>query len=335
MLGALLQRMRTVRTVVAGDLVADEYVFGETDRVSREAPVLVVRHESSETRPGGAANVAANVAALGARAVPVGLVGRDEPGREIVLQLEALGADIHNIIVSSTRRTWTKTRILAGGRSTTRQQMLRLDRADDAPLPETHRKLLRRHLRAAAHEADALIVSDYGGGLFDDKTLAAAFAAGTPICADSRYELARFRNAALIKPNEPELEAATGILLRGDDDVERAGRSLMARMEVQAVVVTRGRKGMWLFERDQETLKLPVFGPEEAVDVTGAGDTVLATLACALGAGASFREATVLANIAGGIVVQKPGTATCSHDELAQAVASLRDGDDIVRAGRP
>lgn len=318
----LVRRLRGATIAVLGDLVADEYVFGETDRVSREAPVLIVRWESTETKLGGAANVAANVAALGAKARPVGLVGDDAAGRAMLGLFEGLGADTRHVLRARGRVTETKTRILAGGRSTTRQQMLRLDRADDAPPTPAMRRRLAGLLEDAAREADALVVSDYGSGLVDDALRATVrrIAGKIPVCVDSRYGLRAFTGVTLVKPNEPELEAAVGHRLRTDADVERAGRLLLDQLEAKALVVTRGRKGLWLFEKKRETVRIPVYGPEEAVDVTGAGDTVLATLASALGAGASIEGAARLANVAGGLVVQKPGTATVSHAELSSAL---------------
>jgi rfaE bifunctional protein kinase chain/domain len=319
----LIERMARTKVVVLGDLVVDEYLYGETERVSREAPVLIVRHESTESKPGGAANAAANVAALGATVMPVGVVGRDAPGRVLRDWFQAAGARVDGIVIHPERITETKTRILAGGRSTTRQQMLRVDRADPRPLTSPLRRTLAARLEKACTEADALIVSDYGSGLIDEGLVAVAreVARRIPVCVDSRYDLRRYKGLTVVKPNEPELEAAIGRPLRSDDDVERAGRALLAELSAKALVVTRGRHGMWVFEPAHPTVRIPVFGPAEAIDVTGAGDTVLATFASALGAGASFVEAAGLANVAGGIVVQKPGTATCTAAELKVALA--------------
>ena len=318
-----IARLGRAKVVVLGDLVVDEYVYGETERVSREAPVLVVRHESTEAKPGGAANAAANVAALGATVLPVGVVGRDVSGKALVDWFRRVGAVVDGIVVSAGRLTETKTRILAGGRSTTRQQMLRVDRSDPRPLTTSLRRLLAARLESACAQADALILSDYGSGLVDDAILGIAreVARRIPVCVDSRYGLRRYVGLTVVKPNEPELEAAIGTPLRSDDDVERAGRALLSELGVKALVVTRGRRGMWVFEPRRETVHIAVHGPAEAVDVTGAGDTVLATFASALGAGASFVEAAMLSNVAGGVVVQKPGTATCSAAELKAALA--------------
>lgn len=317
-----VQRFSKARVVVLGDLVADEYVYGETERVSREAPVLIVRYESAETKLGGAANVAANVASLSGKVRPVGVLGRDIAGRAMVREFEGVGAETSGLLHLNDRCTETKTRILAGGRSTTRQQMLRVDRAAEKPLSGAQRARLRKLVLHAAADADAIVVSDYGSGLFDEALIEElrGVSRRIPVCVDSRYNIHAFKGLSLAKPNEPELEAAVGRRLRTAEDVETAGRKLLAELQVDALVVTRGRLGMSLFEPNKATHNIPVWGPAEAVDVTGAGDTVLATLSLALGAGASFREAAELANVAGGIVVQKPGTATCSRDELLGAM---------------
>lgn len=323
----LAAQLHNATVVVLGDLVADEYLFGETDRVSREAPVPIVRWESVQTRPGGAANVVANVAALGAKARCVGLVGADTAGRALLSLLQEAGADASTVVSLRDRCTETKTRILAGGRSTTRQQMLRVDRADDRPISSRQRARLVAAFEEACRGADVVVVSDYGGGLVDDalaETLR-KLARKMPVCVDSRYDLARFSGVTVAKPNEPELEAAVGRRLRTADDIAAAGRSLRDELGVEALVVTRGQHGLDVFLADRVE-NVPVWGPSEAVDVTGAGDTVLATLACAMGSGADIVSAARLANVAGGIVVQKSGTATCSAEELAAALASPKGG---------
>jgi rfaE bifunctional protein kinase chain/domain len=319
---SVVARFPAARVVVLGDLVADEYVHGETERVSREAPVLVVRYESAETKLGGAANAAANVAALGGHAIPVGVIGSDATGRRLREQFLAVGAEVDGLLVTRGRCTETKTRILAGGRSTTRQQMLRLDRSADRPLRRSERAQLQERLLRTCANAGALVVSDYGSGLIDAALaeVIRGLSAKLPVCVDSRYAIASFRGVTLAKPNEPELEAAIGRRLTTDADLEDAGQALLRKLEVRALVVTRGRRGMSLFQPSNATVQIPVWGPAEAVDVTGAGDTVLATLALALASGADFEEAARLANVAGGIVVQKPGTATCTLAELSAAL---------------
>lgn len=321
-----LARLKTARVVVVGDLVADEYVYGETDRVSREAPVPVVQHEFSEVKLGGAANVVANVAALGAEVWPVGVVGGDAVGDELLRLFEAAGAEPARVLQLPERFTETKTRILAGGRSTSRQQLLRLDRADTRALGVEDRKQLLQSLRQSVAQAGAVVVSDYGSGLVDEemREFFRELASEVPVCVDSRYGLELFQGISVAKPNEPELEALSGVRIRSEADVEKAARALLKKLDAKAVLVTRGRLGMQLVEAEAESRLIPPFGPSHAVDVTGAGDTVLATFSSGLAAGLSMFEAAWLANVAGGLVVQKPGTATCSFDELEQGLLGLQ-----------
>jgi rfaE bifunctional protein kinase chain/domain len=306
------------RVLVVGDLVADHYIYGQTDRVSREAPVLVVRYEASEVKLGGAANAAANVRSLGGQVTAVGILGADEMGRELRRQFKAAGMRL--VAVSSKDiETETKTRILAGGVSTTRQQMLRLDRGARGALRAHQRAQMMKRLSEGAGSADALVVSDYGGGLIDDgcrQLLRQLAADGLPVCVDSRYQLRSFTSVTVCKPNEPELETLTRIQLRSPRDLIRAGKAAVKMLSCQALVVTRGRNGMAVFDRQGHCELMPVYGLGEAVDVTGAGDTVIAALTLSLGAGASVIDAARIANVAAGLVVQKQGTATVAREEL-------------------
>ncbi len=216
--------------------------------------------------------------------------------------------------------TETKTRVLAGAHSTTRQQMLRIDRGAALPLPPALRKKLAARIEREAAKADVVIVSDYGAGVISEETRGALLRCarqGRRVCADSRFGLASWAGATVCKPNEPELAALTGLPVGTEGEVMRAGVTAMERLHCEVLLVTRGRNGMVVFHHGQATF-LPVHGVEDAVDVTGAGDTVHATFAVALAAGASAVEAAHLANIAGGLVVQKSGTATVTRDELAQ-----------------
>jgi rfaE bifunctional protein kinase chain/domain len=306
--------------VVAGDFVADEYVYGETERVSREAPVLVVRFESSELQPGGAGNAAQNLAALGVTVRAVGTVGADPLGDRLLEALAARGVDVAGIQRVKGRATESKTRILAGGRSTRRQQMLRLDRAPEGPLPPQARTRLLRDLDRAARGARAILASDYGSGTVGPDAIDALRrlrTAGTPVCVDSRYQLAAFAGLTMAKPNEPELEAASGMKLDGPATVDRAARSLLKKLACEALLVTRGRNGMSLYRKGAPAVHLPPHGNLEAVDVTGAGDTCAATYSAAIAAGADPETAARLANVAGALVVAKPGTATVGRRELA------------------
>lgn len=320
---ALLKRFSTVKVVVVGDLLADHYLYGQTERVSREAPVLIVRHETDEVKLGGGANAAANASALGARVTAIGVVGTDEIGAELRRLFKRAGIKA-SVVSGPGVVTESRTRILAGGVSTTRQQMLRIDRGATGPLPAKVRRALAEKVSAAVKGADVVMVSDYAAGVLCDETkrvLAATAKRGTPVCVDSRFGLESFRGFTVCKPNEPELAALTGMPVHSTTDLERAGAVALERLGCAVLLVTRGRHGMALFERGSAPVFIPVHGLEEAVDVTGAGDTVSATLALALGAGATPFEAARLANIAGSLVVQKQGTATVSRAELERELS--------------
>ncbi len=318
---ALLKRFPQVRVLLVGDLLADHYVYGQTERVSREAPVLIVRHEREELKLGGGANAAANARALGAKVSAIGVIGRDELGRQLSALFKANDITLRAVTSAVTE---SRTRVLAGGLSTTRQQMLRIDRGVVGALPPKVRASLAVQVLKEGLESDVVMVSDYGAGVLCEETRAALRAVarqGIPVCVDSRFGLTDFAGLTVCKPNEPELAAFTGMPIRDDLELLAAGKAAQLRLDCQVLLVTRGRRGMTLFERGKKPHHLAVHGSEEAVDVTGAGDTVSATFALALGAGAKPFEAARLANIAGALVVQKQGTATVTRPELARELA--------------
>lgn len=311
------------RVLVVGDLVADHYIYGETDRISREAPVLIVRYERAELKLGGGANAAANVKSLGGRVTTIGALGRDEMGRALGKLFAASDIELRAAVAAGID-TETKTRIYAGGANTKRQQMLRLDRGTRSELPRRVRAALAREVEAAAPSADAVLVSDYGAGVACDEVrevLRGLSRAGLPVCVDSRYALRDFTGFGVCKPNEPELEQLTGIAVRTEGDLLRAGREAQRLLGCGALVVTRGRTGMAVFTADGAAELIPPHGVQEAVDVTGAGDTVIAALALCLATGAPVQIAARIANVAGALVVQKPGTATVSAAELSAELA--------------
>ncbi|AKU90620.1 bifunctional heptose 7-phosphate kinase/heptose 1-phosphate adenyltransferase [Vulgatibacter incomptus] len=321
---AIVGRFAGKRVAVLGDVVVDEYLYGQTDRISREAPVLIVRHESTGRVLGGAANAAANLASLGARAVAIGAIGDDEAGRALGALCADAGIEARFVVVPGSH-TETKTRILAGGINTTRQQMLRLDRGRTAPLSEEAVAALVSSLRSIAAEVDVLLVSDYGSGVLCPEVISEVCrlaSQGVKVCVDSRYNLGAFTGVFLAKPNEPELAAATGLPVGTAEASLHAGKVLQRALGCEAVLVTRGRSGMTLLESGQAPDLIPVHGQEEAVDVTGAGDTVIATLSLAVAAGASLSSASRLANVAGGLVVRKPGTAVLTPDELLRELCA-------------
>lgn len=325
----LIANFAGIRVAVFGDIIVDEFIYGEVARVSREAPVLILDYDSTEIVPGGAANAAANVAALGGAPMSIGVTGQDEAGRRL-LQVMRRQVDVSGIVRPAGYKSPTKTRILAGGVHTAKQQVVRIDRATRPALADRDRRAIERHLIQAAAKCDALLVSDYGSGLVTPDAVAHARrrfrSPGSrqhPVLVDSRYSLLRYQGMTTCTPNESEVEHLLGIRIGDNPEVlEKAGRELLARTRAQAVLITRGSRGMALFEPKRSTVHLPIFGSDQISDVTGAGDTVIATMTLALAAGGTFEEAARLANYAGGVVVMKRGTATVSADELRAAVLS-------------
>src|SRR5436190_20842854 len=330
---ALVDGFSSRRILVVGDVIAGEFIYGEVARVSREAPVLILKYDATEMVAGGAGNAANNVAALGGTARLVGLVGADPEGRRLVSSFHR-GVDRSHIVRAREYRTPVKTRILAGGAHAARQQVVRIDRDTGWPLDESVSVALAKKIEPALDGCDAVLLSDYGSGLVTPALAAAirkAVARRTrrrpiPVLLDSRYRLLDYRGLTTCTPNESEVEAALGVRIDDDPDaLERAGRLLLRRTGMQAVLITRGSRGMALFQPRQPAIHLPIFGSDEVTDVTGAGDTVNATFGLALAAGASFYEAARLANYAGGLVVMKRGTATVSSRELSEAVTADHD----------
>jgi len=322
---ALVARFGRVRVAVVGDLVADEFIYGQLDRVSREAPVLILKYDSTEILPGGAGNAAMNAAALGARVRVFGLVGRDVPGSRLRDALKAR-ADLTGVSQVAGYVTPVKTRILAGGVHSAKQQVVRIDRSGSPVTPGLRRKVETALARALA-TVDVVIISDYGRGLVTPAGWARAIqSSGVKrpplVLADSRYGLDGFVGMTACTPNEAEVEALLGVKIADRLDVlEKAGRTLLDRLRCRAVLVTRGSRGMALFEPGRPTDHIAIVGSDEVADVTGAGDTVIATFALSLGAGATFGEAARLANHAGGLVVMKRGTATASAGELRASLS--------------
>jgi len=336
---ALVGALRGRSVAVVGDVVADEFVYGRVARVSREAPVLILEYDSTEIVPGGAGNAANNVASLGGSAVLAAVVGRDEPGQRLLRALHKR-VDQRRVVRAAGRPTPVKTRILAGGIHSAKQQVVRIDRGVANGFDDRARASFERQAVAACTAADAVLVSDYGSGLVTPalvRRLRSAIggeSASVPVLIDTRHKLLEYRGLTACTPNESEVEQALGIRINDNLKVlEKAGRELLERTRMRAVLITRGSRGMALFVKGAPTLHIPIYGSDEIADVTGAGDTVMATMALALGAGATFELAARLANYAGGLVVMKRGTATVSAAELTAAVRS-RPSSDGPQRGR-
>jgi len=326
-LSALVDAFSGKRVAVWGDLILDEYLYGTTRRVSREAPVLILRHAGSQYSLGGAGNALLNLKALGAKVEPVAVVGRDEAGRTVLDIMKAHRLPTGGVIRPLGYRTPVKTRILAGEENTRKQQILRLDRESTVPASAEVKKAALAALRRAARVCSALLISDYNYLTVQDdvfgRVLPLFQRAHKIVTLDSRFRLLRFPGVTAATPNEPEAAAATGAEI-GDDRgaLAAAGRLILGRLRSPALLLTRGSRGMALFEKGRPPYLLPVHGTTDIVDVAGAGDTVISVFTLALACGASFREAAVLSNIAGGLAVMKKGTAVLSPAELKQAVAA-------------
>jgi D-glycero-beta-D-manno-heptose-7-phosphate kinase len=317
---------RLTITVVA-DLVADEFIYGEISRVSREAPVLILRHRDRTVVPGGGANAVYNLAGLGVTVLPVGVVGDDEPGRLLLRAFRRKHISTSGILRLKGHPTVTKTRILAGMTHTARQQVVRVDREPESELSFMHQQDLVASANRFLRASDALLISDYGYGGATPQMLKDLRSRGTikdmPVTLDSRYRLLQYTGATAATPNEPEVEQALELHIGNDSSrLLVAGRKLLERMKLDSLVITRGRDGMVAFARKHMPVEIPIYGTDQVADVTGAGDTVIAAFTAALAAGADAEEAARLANFAGGIVVMKRGTATVSREELLQALDS-------------
>ena len=323
-LKSIVSRFKNKKIVVWGDLILDEYIYTSAGRVSREAPVLVTEFEENEYLLGGAGNVVMNLLTIGALPLPVGFIGKDAAGDILRELLVKNGITTDYLVELDHFRTPQKSRILAGGDNTKKQQILRIDTLPPGPISErSYRKLLKT-LLAVMRDGDLLIISDYLGktvmpGIF--KTLKKEFPDRISVL-DSRNHLLDFSGVNLATPNEPEFKNIfPQNKFIADDDFIKAGSELLDKLAVDGIVLKRGQKGMLVFSRGQKTNILDIYGTAQIVDVTGAGDTVLAVLGLSLAAGASLLDAARLANIAGGIVVMHEGAYPVGFQELLDALS--------------
>lgn len=307
------------KIVIVGDLVADQFLRGTISRVSREAPVFILRHDETETLAGGAANAAVNVASLGGSVSLVGLVGKDSNGNSLLKKLESSNVNCEFVISSDKFQTTTKVRVLAGQHYAPRQQVIRIDYENQTEVGEEVQNQLKENLIAISKDADAIIFSDYNYGAANGEIFDAAKKISNeknvPLIVDSRFRLENFKGATSATPNQEEVEQ-----ILGKNFTEHDCAGLLDKLDLQSLLVTRGNKGMLLIEREKQPLEIEVIGSTEPVDVTGAGDTVIAAYALSLASGLNFADSANLANHAGGIVVMKKGTASVSLSELLESM---------------
>lgn len=314
--------------LVIGDMVADIYLDGRISRISREAPVLVLEQAGEKVVAGGAANVVNNIATLGGKVHAVGLVGRDKSADGLREILAANGADVRGLIADDSRPTISKTRIIAGGRATVSQQIVRIDRESKAPMAPAVEAELRAYIKSILPTVEGVVISDYGSGTVTEglQSLLIDYcqAKGIPSIVDSRYAVRRFHGIGYVKQNDAEIAAAMGRNLDTTEDIVAAAEELRQELAAKGVLVTRGELGMVLVERGA-VHEIPVSDKSEVFDVSGAGDTCVAAVILALAAGIAPATAARLSNIASGIAVRKLGTSTVSVRELAEAIEKSRE----------
>ena len=323
----IIRRFPERKLLIVGDSIADKFLSGSISRVSREAPVFILRHESTETVPGGAANCALNLAALGANVSLVSIAGEDGAGTTLRDKLAAAGVNVDGLVLSEKLKTTEKVRILAGHSHSNKQQVIRVD-YESAPLKDAAlRQSLNRILRDALSSTDAVIISDYNYGLVDQQAVElirdAQRMKSIPVLVDSRFRLPDFSGFTAATPNEDEVEHLAGAQISSTEQLETSATRLKDELRYRALLVTRGSRGMMLLEENEQPLHIAAVGAEQAVDGTGAGDTVIATFALALASESSFADAARLANYAGGLVVMKRGTASVTAAELERSIHDL------------
>ena len=323
-LAPIIEEIQGRNILVIGDMVADIYLDGRISRISREAPVLVLEQAGEKVVAGGAANVVNNVATLGGNVFAVGLLGLDNAAKGLKAALEANGANTTGLFCDEKRPTISKTRVIAGGRATVSQQIVRIDKESKAPMPPAFEAELMQYLKQLLPHVHGVVISDYGSGTVTPKIQQQLIHwcrhHEIPSIVDSRYDIHQFRNIGYVKQNDAELAAAVGRELSTEEDIFEAGQQLLQELSADGILVTRGEDGMVLLERDGAIHNIPVSDKSEVFDVSGAGDTCVATVILALAAGVEPSTAAELSNFASGIAVRKLGTATVSAAELRRAV---------------
>lgn len=321
----LVDNFAKMKIGVWGDFILDEYILGNTRRISREAPVLILSYRDKKFSLGGAGNSVLNIKALSADPLPLGVIGADESGRKIIRMFKQKGISTQHLLQEKGFQTPIKTRILAGEETTRKQQILRIDQEGKVPDNYELKQRIKKSLKAIQGRVDALLISDYNYFTVKEDLFSTALPdfknANIPVALDSRFRLLNFKGITVASPNEPEVEGALQLEINDNQQIlTRAGKLLLKNTQAAAMLITRGSRGMMLFEKKKAPLSIPIYGGTDIVDVTGAGDTVISVFTMALASGANFKQAALLANYAGGIVVMKKGTATLSPDELKDAI---------------
>ncbi len=318
-----IKKINEQKIMVVGDIIADVFIIGRPERLSREAPVLILQYKEKKILPGGGANAANNINALKAKVKLVGLIGRDKTGLDLKTKLDISGIDTQGIMIDSERSTVVKTRILAGGDQVVKQQVVRIDNLNKSPLKKNEDKIIN-YIEKNSSDINAIIVSDYGNGVLTNTIkeylINLSENSDKLVAVDSRYNLLDYTKVNIVTPNLDEAGTAINKRITTQTEVISAGKELIGKLKSDYLLITQGKDGMTLFAKDSEYKHLPVANLSEVYDVTGAGDTVVGTFVLAICAGATALEAMKLANYAAGIVVRKSGVATVKPEELLQEV---------------
>lgn len=315
-----VDKFKGKRILIIGDMIADVYLEGDISRISREAPVLVLIEKDEKTVPGGAANVVNNVATLGGKAFAVGILGQDKGALNLKHTLDENGVDTNGMFCDEERKTIMKTRVIAGGRATVSQQVVRIDRECNMPLSAVYEKELLKYIKNIMPKIQGVVMSDYGSGTITPKIkeliLKMTKEYDIPSIVDSRYDIFNFVGTDYVKQNDAELSRAVGVKIDSEEKLYTAAQDFLIKMQAKGILITRGEKGMTLFEKNGDVHNIPVSDKSEVFDVSGAGDTCVAAFITALAAGAQPAQAAEISNFASGIAVRKMGTATVSDEEL-------------------
>ncbi|MFQ6083526.1 MAG: bifunctional heptose 7-phosphate kinase/heptose 1-phosphate adenyltransferase [Candidatus Aminicenantia bacterium] len=322
----IIDRFTNKKIAVWGDYVLDEYVYTFSSRLSREAPVLILKYQNKTYSLGGAGNSVKNIKSLGGSPLPIGVIGQDVSGEKNLELLTEAGIDTNYLIQTNHYSTPTKTRILAGGEHTRKQQVLRIDKEEKLGDEEKIKSEILSNLIKNIEKIDALLISDYNYYTVKEdiyyKILPRLKKLAKPITLDSRFRILNFKEVTIATPNEPEVNHALKIEINDNPKLlEQAGVTILEKIASPALLITRGYKGMTLFEKGKKPFYIPIYGSDEIIDVTGAGDTVISTFTLALASGASFKQAALLSNYAGSIVVMKKGAASLTQKELKEILA--------------
>ncbi|MBU0479164.1 bifunctional hydroxymethylpyrimidine kinase/phosphomethylpyrimidine kinase [bacterium] len=323
-LAGITKKFSGKRVLSIGDMICDEYVYGEVSRISREAPVLILKFDSNMFKVGGAANAISNLKALGARVYPVGVIGNDNAGKEVISFLGKMRVDTDGIIIDKSCSTITKTRIMAGSYHTAKQQVIRIDKEKNFRISSISETKMLTYLDEVLDTMDAVLISDYGYKTISKAVYSViskyAREKKLVLVVDSRYGLLNYKCATAVTPNETEVEDVFHYSINGEKSLCNIAERLKSEIECENAIITRGSKGMMVLDKHSKSTFIPIHGSTDVVDVTGAGDTVSAVVTLALSAGASAIEAARLANYAGSIVVMKTGAATATQKELVEVV---------------